>query len=333
MKMKIEELKRAGSVAWLAAGHGPRIAFAPPDDNGAGDDDNGSDDGIKEGGEAAKEGEGDAAQGSRLKRDGLFGKAGKAEADQGESEGDKSGETAKDGIPAKFLDAEGNPKVDDLAKAYRDLEKAHGALKRSKGIGDDVPDNADEYFAEGLELDTDVDRLKIEGPDDPGLKSWGKIAHKYGIGKATAIAIAKEMFKEMNPLAPAPIDYDAEIESLGKQGANMVDGVYTWLEGAEREGKFSDDDVGLITEISKTAAGIRLLSKFRAMTGAAPIPVASAEGRSMSAEDWHSQYRAAVQAGDYKKQESLDTLKEKLWPDGIPQSGIPDTSPMQARSR
>lgn len=368
----VEILKRhlgAGSVAWLANGVGPRIAFAPEkegDGDGSGAGGNGSGDGSGRGdGDGDGKGAGNGNDGdkngaagtgaggdggakgtgqpSKLKdAGGLLGTRKKGEGD-GKGDGEGEPKPGADGrpahVPEKFWDAKTKTvKHDDLAKAYSTLEKSFGDLKRSKGVGDDVPESPEEYFKDGLELDKEVDRLAIEGPDDPGLKAWGKIAHKYGVGKETAINIAKEMFKEMNASAPAPVDLEQERDALGANADELIDGVFIWLEQQETGGKFGGDDIDVALSISHTAEGIRFLNKVRSMSGEKPIPLGLPAGnRGMSQEDWHTEMREAVKKQDYKRQEELEQLGPSIFgtesSTGSPIAGIPNQKDVDRSAR
>jgi len=318
---------------WLMM-NGFRPVWAPQDDKGgAGDegkkDDEGAGDQNDQGGADDMGGEkpslfGDKLKGSLLEREGGADDKGDKKDQQQEDKGGADGRPA--GVPEKFWDAKTKTvKSDDLAKAYVELEKGFGTLKRSKGLGDDVPESPADYFKDGLELDKEVDRLSIEGPDDPGLKAWGEIAHKYGIGKAAAINIAKDMFKTMNGVAPAPIDPEAERQALGPNHKAVVDGVFTWLEGMERAGKIGDADAEIVLGLAKTANGIKFLNKMRAMTGERPIPLdppGGGAGTEMSPEEHRDALMAAIKAKDYKEQARLEKIGESIW-GTEPASGSP----------
>lgn len=275
---------------------------------------------------------GDKGDKSALANAGLF-KTRKADGgDKGEEGGD--GQPGADGrpahIPEKFWNAKDKTvKHDELAKAYTESEKRLGELKRSKGVGDDVPEKPEEYFGdEGLKLEG-ADRFGDAIPaDDPGLRAWAEVCQKRGIGKNTAVEIAKDMFRAMNEHAPAPIDLEAEREALGKGADELIDGTFLWLEGMEREKKLGEDDVQVAIDLAATARGIRFLSKMRSLSGEMPIPVVpGAGGKAMSGEEWHSEYRKAVQANDYKRQAELDEIGERIngteAASGTPYRGIP----------
>lgn len=309
------------------------FCFADGDGDGDGDgsgsgDGAGNGDGAAgnsgdgKGGDAPKDGgKGDAA-GSKLAGKGLFSKRA-AGGDSGSNNGDAgNGDTngddgVKPKIPDKFLNKDGTPNVDGMAKAYADLEKAHGDLKRSKTPGGgEVPETADGYFAEGVKLPDSVENLTVTA-DDPGLKSWAKICKEEGIGKDLATRLMTKMFVEMDEFAPAPIDPDKEMESLGKGGPAMVDGLFVWVDGMERAGDLSVDDVNVIEQIMMTANGARFLAKMRNLSGEKSIPVSPGSGaRGMSEAQLDEAYKQAVKDKNYAEQERLDALRDQVAPEG-----------------
>ena len=316
------------------------ITFAPEDEGkGGGDDGKGGGDGGDDKGGAGGDGKGDEGKGSLGAKPG--GLLGTRKPKEGEGEGDGKGgkqEDAKPGadgrpahIPAKFWNAETKTvKHDEMAKAYGALEKNFGDLKRAKGLGEDVPESEDEYFGgEGLKLEEAQNFGEEVAADDPGLKTWAKIAKKWAIGKDAAIGIAKDMFKGMNEFAPAPVNIEAEREALGSGADELIDGVYLWLDGQERAGKFGAADIDVAVGISHTADGIRFLNKVRSLSGEKPIPMGMPAGhKGLSQEDWHSEMRDAVKAKDYKRQAELDEMGPAIFGSeastGSPIGGIPN---------
>lgn len=298
--------------------YGYRQFMAPENEgNGGGEGDNKDTNAGGEGGE----GEGKKQEQSALdKATGLLStrKKPEGETEENNDAADK-GKQVDDGRPKGLADKFWNPEkksinTDALIKAHQDAEKALGTLRREKGIAADVPEKPEGYFDAEFKLPEEVDRLALEGPDDPGLKAFSKVAHKYGIGKDAARGIVVDMMREMNATAAAPIDPEAEREALGDGADELIDGVYVWLEGMERSGKFGADDIDQAINLSQTAQGIRFLAKCRSMTGAAPIPLGLPAGdRGMSAEDWHTAYREAVKAGDYKEQARLDSISASIF--------------------
>lgn len=293
-----------------------RVPLFDKEDEGAGAGSEGEE--GKEGKEGKQGEEGsEGSEGSEGKSkldEGLLGRRKKEEGGEGDKPIEKKEEAPDDGRPEgladKFWDADKKEiKTDEMAKSYTELEKAHGKLKREKSIGGEVPEKAEDYFPEGLELGDEVDRLSIDGPDDPGLKSWGEVCHKYGIGKELAVNLAKDMFGMMNEHADAPVDPDVEFDNLGKGADAIIDGVFVWLDGAEKSGKMSEGDIEIAADLSKTANGMRFLSAMRSIAGEEKIPFIHGSGqKGMSQVQWHSEYKQAVQDKDYKRQEELDAM-------------------------
>ena len=319
-----EVLKRySGGIAWAMSGRGPKPVLAPPNEGGQGGNDgedgdadgqgeaggNGDDGGADDGGK------GDGGKPGKVKLGGLFGnRSGDAGGEGGDD--DKPGE---DGRPALLADKFWNAKdktvnVEALTKAYTDLEKAHGELKRSKvPAGGEVPKDAKEYFAAGVTVPEEASNFAGLGNDDPGVKAWADVCKAHGIGKDLATKLMSDMLVSMNDHAPVPINPDEEMKSLGKNGTALVDGVYTWIDGKAQAGEFSEDDIIVIDQMSQTANGIRLLAKFRNMSGVEPIPVTPGSGtRGMSQDQWHEEMKAAVKAKDYKRQAELEAMGDQI---------------------
>lgn len=328
MKQQIERLR--GGVAFGMMGIGPKPVMSPPDETG---NDGGSDDGDNAGGDnggnqGGNSGGGDGGnqgnEGRAQKLGGLFGQRGQQQRQQNGSD-DNGGDPqpGADGRPAGLAEKFWNAKdktinVEALTKAYSDLEKSHGDLKRQKGqIGGEVPEDASGYFADGIQVPETADRFSGLTADDPGVKAFADVCKARGIGKDLAAAIMSDMLTAMNQHAPVPIDPAQEMKSLGNGGPALVDGLYTWAEGLEAAGQFSGDDIGVIEMIGSTANGIRFLAKLRNMTGEQPIPVDPGGGvQGMSLDQLDAKYKEAVKKGDYAEQERLDAMRAKINPEG-----------------
>lgn len=332
MKQQIERLR--GGVAFGMMGIGPKPVMSPPDEtgnDGGSDDGNnaGGDNGGNQGGDSGNGDGGDKAGASRTsKLGGLFGQRGQAGAGGSaeESGSDAQGSDAQpgaDGRPAglaeKFWDAEKKAiRIDALTASYKELERAHGELKRQKGqVGGEVPEDASGYFSEGITVPETADRFSGLSADDPGVKAFADVCKARGIGKDLAAGIMSDMLVAMNQHQPAPIDMDQEMKSLGNGGPALVDGLFVWAEGLEAAGQLSGADIDVIERIGQTADGIRFLAKLRNMTGEQPIPVDPGGGvQGMSLDQLDAKYKAAVKAGDYAEQERLDALRAKINPEG-----------------
>lgn len=325
-----EALKHySGGVAFVMAGRGPKPVFAPPNEGeggdggqGGGEGEKGGDDGGDKGG-AGGDGKGGESGSGSFKPTGLLGKrsaGGNGDGGEGGNGDDK--QTPEDGRPEGLADKFWNAKeksvnVDALTKAYRDLEKSHGELKRGKGNGGEVPETPDAYFSSGITVPDEATNFKGLGADDPGVKSWAEVCKEEGIGKDAATRLMTKMLVKMNGHATAPVDPDAEFDALGPNAQSTVDGVFLWVDGKTAAGEFSEDDISVIDGLSQTANGIRLLAKFRNMAGERPIPVNPGGGvRGMSIEQLDDAFKEAVKKGDYKEQARLDELRNRINPEG-----------------
>lgn len=330
MKQQIERLR--GGVAFGMMGYGPKPVMSPPDetgnDGGEGGDNAGGDNAGNENGAGGNGDGGDKGTGGRAQKiGGLFGQRGQQQqqgtGDDGNDGAADDGKPGADGRPAglaeKFWNARDKSiNVEALTKAYTDLEKSHGELKRSKGqIGGEVPEDASGYFAEGIKIPDNADRFTGLTADDPGVKAFADVCKARGIGKDMAAMIMSDMLVAMNEHAAAPIDPEQEMKSLGKGGPALVDGLFTWVEGLEAGGQLSEDDIIVIESMVQTANGVRTLAKLRNMTGEQPIPVDPGGGvRGMSLDQLEAKFKQAVKDGDYAEQERLDALRAKINPDG-----------------
>lgn len=327
--------KKIGSAAWLLASpFGARIALAPESGTGAGGSGEGGGGGSGDEKKPEGQGEGQAGKsagddkaGDRSQQRGNLFDRRKTSGGDDQRSGDGGDKGGDDGRPAwcpeKFWDAEAKQvRSEALAKAYGDAETNLGKLKRDKGGGGEVPEKPDGYFPEGLPMPEGVDRFDAIAVDDPGLQAWAKTAHKYGIGRELAHNLARDMFASMNEFAPVPIDPEEEYKALGANADAIIEGVWTWVEGNERSGVFSAEDVDIADSLAKTANGLNFLAKARAMSGERPLPRIPANGSAMSPEAWNEAYKAAVKSKDYREQERLDALSSQLWPDGIPRGAI-----------
>lgn len=286
--------------------------FAPEDEKGGGDG------AADEPGTDRKEEEFESKIGGGLlgrgKADDDAGEGDGDQGDKGEAKGDdKRPDGIPDGLPVKFW-KDGAVNQEAMTKAYNDLETAHGKLKRDKGtIGGEVPEDAADYFKDGLELPDNVERLSVEGPDDPGLKAWGEVCKEMGVGKDLAVKLAQTMFGKMDQFADAPLDPDAEFDKLGKGAEAVIEGVEVWARGLEQSKQLSTADVEQVNELSKTADGIRFLANMRAIAGEERIPLLENTGeKAMTQATWNEAYKAAVAAKDYPEQERLDEIGKQI---------------------
>ena len=137
-------------------------------------------------------------------------------------------------------------------------------------------------------------------------------AHKNGIPADIARSMVVDILEGMSPLLPEPIDADAEMAKIGKHAEGTTAQQKAWIDGHYENGSFSEREVEILSNMSATAEGVKLIGKFMAMSGEKPIPhIPTPDGGVMSSEDWQIAYRAAVRDKNYKRQAELDKMAEE----------------------
>ena len=177
--------------------------------------------------------------------------------------------------------AEGN--FEDLAGSYANLRKAFNE-KNSDKAGETIEDyGTDEFYAQdGMEnmKEDAVMTMALEAAKDAGLGV--KQAHKF----------ITKFIGEMGEVTPAQPVYDgeAELAKLGKNGAHMVSGIKSWVDGMQTDGYLNEEVHGELLKLGATAAGIKALDVLRQKSGVQNIPHGEAISGTthMSADDWYS---------------------------------------------
>lgn len=220
-------------------------------------------------------------------------------------------------LPENFW-KNGNIDSEGMAKSYAELRKAYNQKNNDK-LGDTV----DEYMS--AEYFTEEGNFKAEGlvvpKDDPMLLAAYEAAKDAGLGvKATNDFIAKFMGKA-GEMAPPPVDVDAEIKSLGKNGPHIIQGLKTWIDGMENSGDITADVKAKLVALGSDAAGIKALDFLRSKTGEQGIPTGKAVtgGHLMTASDWYqATYATHAEPGETKSQydDRMRTIGAKIFGTG-----------------
>ena len=297
--------------------------FIEGDDDGNG---GGSGEGAPPGGDLEKAGSGnsDLSSGDDKGGKGDEGAQGESLFDLGtkSDEGDE-GKSSNDDAPArpencpeKFWDAEaGAVKTEALLKSYEHMENQWSQMKQGKGLAGEVPSEASEYFeGKGIDVPPEADRVGKIPADDPALGLAADLFQKHGIPKDVARSFVKDWIVGINEHLPEPVNMDAERAALGDHAEALIQGTKTWVEGLVASKQLTADEGAYCRGMAGTADGIKMLSKFRTMTGERPLP--TLDGRdehSMTDEQWRDAYSAAIRAGDVKEQERLDELGARLF--------------------
>lgn len=198
-----------------------------------------------------------------------------------------------DWLEDKFWNADdATTNVEALNKSYTDLRQAFNDKNNDKA-GKSVEDYGTEDFfnSEGME------GMK----EDPAMSMAFEAAKEAGLGVKQAQAFITKFMGGMSEFAAPVYDGEAELAKLGKNGAHMVSGIKTWVDGMKNDGVLNDEVHDELLKLGSTAAGIKALDVLRQKSGVLNIPNGDAlTGTThMSADDWYAAtYKTHGEAGE-----------------------------------
>lgn len=193
----------------------------------------------------------------------------------------------------KFWDSNaGETNVEALNKSYNDIRKAFNDKNNDKA-GATVEDyGTDEFYAlDGME------NMK----DDPTMTMALEAAKEAGLGVKQAQAFITKFMGGMSDITPSELNGEDELAKLGKNGAHMVSGIKTWIDGMKSDGQLNDEVHDALINLGATAAGIKALDVLRQKSGEMNIPTGKALSGTtfMSADDWYSAtFKTHAEAGE-----------------------------------
>jgi len=198
-------------------------------------------------------------------------------------------------LEEKFWNAEeGSTNVEALNKSYTNLRSEFNKKNNDKA-GETIEDyGTDDFFnSEGME----------GMREDPVMSMALEAAKEAGMGVKQAQGFITNFMSgmgEMNPAAPA-FDGEAELAKLGKNGAHMVSGIKSWVDGMKADGQLNEEVHGELMKLGASAAGIKALDVLRQKSGVMNIPNGDALNGTthMSADDWYSAtFETHAEAGE-----------------------------------
>lgn len=213
-----------------------------------------------------------------------------------------------EGFPDDFWDAEKKaPAVDKLFNSYQqEKRRAEGLrVKLSKGEYEGkAPEDIKEYV---LELDDSLKAIVPEG--DPLMQAAKEAAKAAGLPKD---AFSKFMtpviskLAEFKAQAETPLSDDeiaeirkAEISKLGPTGDRIVSAVGSFIAQMEANGTLSKDEAAAARAMATTADAVRVLNKFRSMSGMPDqVPVDMPVGDHSSLEEIKVKMAKAMMDGN-----------------------------------
>lgn len=202
-----------------------------------------------------------------------------------EVEGDDDGLYVRpEFIPEKFWDEQEGPDIEGMMKSLGELEK-----KFHRG---------DHKVPEQYNLDV---LSEYNVPEDDalltGFVSWAKANNVSQKGFDDIVGQFVGMSGDA--VQQQQVNRADELKALGPNADAIIQGNKDWMDGLERKGIISADDLKELYFLGDVAAGQKVISKLRQMTGdMTPIPTTpTAEGR-MSQQEFKE--HAAVLMADPK---------------------------------
>lgn len=203
-----------------------------------------------------------------------------------------------EGLPDEFWGDDGLMQ-DDLIKAYNEQKaRADGLRKKlSKGVPD-APKSADDYAIEV------PDEFKAYVPeDDIAVKALKEVGAKHGIGNEAVNEIIGSVMlglKDANMLQE-PVSEEQlanmeaervqqEIEALGPKGERTIEGVSMWLNGAEKQGRFTPDTANQLRAMASTADGVRAIQEVMFQMGEKSLPIDKQSKGGVSKAEWEERF-------------------------------------------
>lgn len=198
-----------------------------------------------------------------------------------------------DDLAEQFWNSEkGEADYNGLTKSYNDLRTEFNRRNEDK-----VGETVEEYGTEEFYAQEGMTGMQ----EDPAMQLALASAQESGMGVKQAQAFISKFMTGMTEFQPAPVDVQAEIEKLGKNGKHMISGLKTWVDGMKNQGDINDEVHSEILKLGATAAGIKALDVLRQKSGTMNIPTGNAlVGTShMSSEDWYAAtFETHAEAGE-----------------------------------
>lgn len=230
-----------------------------------------------------------------------------------------------DWLGDEFWDAEkGEARMEALAKSQRDLRQ-----QVSKGTA--KPPAKPEDYKIALPEGAPADLIK---PDDPVMDGIRKAAHAAGVSQQQFEALSRPFLEAAAKAiadAPKPKTAEqtkaeeaefvkAEMAKLGPTAEAQVGAIATWGKGLVQRGVLSQDEFNEFRYAAGTAAGLRMLTKLRALSGEQAVPIDSAAiGEEGSLQDYYRLMGSDKADDKAKARRLLENLaKRGLLPDRPP---------------
>jgi len=212
-----------------------------------------------------------------------------------EAEAQKKPAERPAGIPEKFWDAKkGEPRVEDMAKSYAELEAKFRAGKHK------APEKYDMKPLEkaGIQMDDELLNEYQTWAKNAGISqdNFEQLAFKV----AELVGAKQEKFS---------VDLAAEKAKLGPKADDMLKSSWTWATSMVKKGVWSPQHLEEFKIMAGTALGLDALLRLRNYYGDQPLPttVMPADGG-----ETMDDLRALIAKPEYKTDPSLRAKAERI---------------------
>lgn len=174
------------------------------------------------------------------------------------AEDDETEFVRPDWYPEKFWNEEEGPDLENLAKAYGELQKKFSQGKHK------APE----------EYDVSVFKNANIQSDDPLFQTYTSWAKENGISQNAFEELASKFIDMAGQEEEASqLSYQEEYKKLGPNADATIKSMTQWAQSLVNKGVWSQDDFEEFRIMGGTAQGLRALQKVRSYYGDRPIPV------------------------------------------------------------
>lgn len=219
-----------------------------------------------------------------------------------------------DNVPDQFWDGENKQlKVESIIKQNHDQLTE---IKKLRSQGKETPpESAEDYTFEPPE---DAKYQFENADDDPGMKIYREIAHKYNLSQSQFQGFLNDFLNASQDagLGPADINNEVELKKLGDNGAKIVEHVANMGQKFKDDGAFSERDLEEYLIATSSAEGVNMMRKVHEYYGGSMnIPTnAFNEGEGLpSSAELYDMIASDKYANDSAYRAKVDNWGAQVW--------------------
>lgn len=196
-------------------------------------------------------------------------------------------------LPEKFWDAaKGEPRWEDLAKSYGELERKVGKAKTPEEYEAERlagrPESADAY--EPPEIPDHFDKDDVM--NHPMMGWFRNVAHQAGL---TQEQFQQSVNDYLGEIAPVSVKArEAEIAKLGDNATARIEHVSGWVGS-----KFDEKEAGQLAQIATSAEGVMFIEKLMSMVEGTPLEDVRASAGDAGSGDTEETIRQLMASPQY----------------------------------